>query len=497
MKFKNIQVPVLITTCVKGQTHNILIDKGLLEVNVDLALQKLWTEYFEYITGQDIKTVFVHNLGSFDGFFIYKGLIMYSKDCINNVKTIVDDQNEFISITYKGYKNTITWKDSYRIFPVSLNQLCKIFQCEGKLSKYDDSYNDLSLFHDYNKLHEFIKYGMQDAIALYNALLRAQDIYISNHNVDICSALSTSTLSLKIFRQHFLGPELPILKPVEDGFIRKAYFGGATDYYKAYAKDVYYYDVNSLYPHAMLNKMPNKISYFIKDMRDINLDDFFGFCLAKITTPDNILRPVLPYKLDNRTIFPVGTWTGTYFSEELKAVSKLGYKIELISGYAFTKEYIFNDYVKYFYELKKNSNGPERFIAKMHLNQLYGYFGRKLDLLETININKEDLPFYLMTRIVKGIIKITPDICAVLVKNNINTNTLAKLNLELSTEIKSLQYTVKSNVAIAAAVTAYARIHMIPFKLNPGVCYTDTDSIFTTNKLPESMLGQELGLMKD
>lgn len=38
---------------------------------------------------------------------------------------------------------------------------------------------------------------------------------------------------------------------------------------------------------------------------------------------------------------------------------------------------------------------------------------------------------------------------------------------------------------------------MIKFNLNSGVAYSDTDSIFTTDKLPESLLSKELGLMKD
>jgi DNA polymerase type B, organellar and viral len=56
---------------------------------------------------------------------------------------------------------------------------------------------------------------------------------------------------------------------------------------------------------------------------------------------------------------------------------------------------LFSDYVNNFYEQKKNSIGPKRFIAKMHLNQLYGIFGRRHDLLETINIYKEDLEIYI------------------------------------------------------------------------------------------------------
>jgi hypothetical protein len=59
--------------------------------------------------------------------------------------------------------------------------------------------------------------------------------------------------------------------------------------------------------------------------------------------------------------------------------------------------------------------------------------------------------------------------------------------------IKATNKIVMSNVAIAAAVTAYARIHMIYFKLLPGTVYTDTDSIFTTDELPDQLIGSDLG----
>ena len=56
---------------------------------------------------------------------------------------------------------------------------------------------------------------------------------------------------------------------------------------------------------------------------------------------------------------------------------------------------------------------------------------------------------------------------------------------------------VQSNVAIASAITSYARIHMIPFKIDPNTIYTDTDSIMTTKKLSEDMIGKGFGMMKD
>ena len=77
------------------------------------------------------------------------------------------------------------------------------------------------------------------------------------------------------------------------------------------------YDVNSLYPFVMLNDMPLNIDKKYSDMSNIKLEDFFGFCEAEITSPsaaDNIINPLLPYKHLGKTIFPFGSWKGTYCS---------------------------------------------------------------------------------------------------------------------------------------------------------------------------------------
>jgi hypothetical protein len=336
------------------------------------------------------------------------------------------------------------------------------------------------MFTDNNLLHQFKQYSLQDSITLFNALIEAQKIYINQYNIDITSVLSTSTLSLKIFRHKFLEVDIPILKGSEDQFIRNSYFGGATDYYKAYIQNAYYYDINSLYPFSMLNPMPYKIIKYYKDLHNIPLDNFFGFCLAEITTPTNILKPLLPYKYKGKTIFPTGSFIGVYFSEELKAVKSYGYQINLINGYEFSQITLFDKYVEHFYTKKKYAVGAERFIAKMHLNQLYGIFGRKKELIQTINIYKKDLPKYITTNIIKTIIDINEDIVTILIQNNINSDIINSLNILFDKQFVSNFTEVKNNVAIASAVTAYSRIHIILFKNNPAVAYSDTDSIFTT-----------------
>ena len=50
---------------------------------------------------------------------------------------------------------------------------------------------------------------------------------------------------------------------------------------------------------------------------------------------------------------------------------------------------------------------------------------------------------------------------------------------------------------VASAVTSYARLIMLPYKLDTNIAYTDTDSIITTQVLPNHLVGKELEQMKD
>lgn len=70
-----------------------------------------------------------------------------------------------------------------------------------------------------------------------------------------------------------------------------------------------------------------------------------------------------------------------------------------------------------------------------------------------------------------------------------------KKNLETSDKVQDVSITT------GAAVTAYARIHRNRIKLwrisNGGeLYYSDTDSIVTNRKLPDEMVGRDLGQLK-
>lgn len=310
IKHNGFQTPIAISSCGPTGSNLFLIDHKLFLINSDQAVNQLWSQYFNYLINEIIQlnldkvTIFAHNLGDFDGYFSYKGLLNnYNPE---NVTSIIDHGNSFISITLKD-KVILEFKDSLRIFPMSLDKLCELFVVTGKLIPYDIRFNDISLFNNHNLLILFKKYALQDAIALYESLKIAQSTYFDLFKIDIESVYSTATLALKIFRTKFLEDNIFILPQYMDTFIRQGYYGGGTDVYKAYGENIHYYDVNSLYPSAMLNPMPyNLVTPNLLDLTTRSLDTFFGFVKAEIYCPTDMLRPVLPYHSNGKTIYPTG-----------------------------------------------------------------------------------------------------------------------------------------------------------------------------------------------
>ena len=117
--------------------------------------------------------------------------------------------------------------------------------------------------------------------------------------------------------------------------------------------------------------------------------------------------------------------------------------------------------------------------------------------IKTITVDNSQIEGFLATHTIKNIIPIDENRTILLISDKVNNELLSDLNNELDVSDTKIKYPIKSNVAIAAAITAYARIKMIPYKLMPGTIYTDTDSIITTDILSDDCIGKDLGQMKD
>lgn len=518
MDFHGEQFPIAISLSYLGNNNDKVITKFFIinklklvdglpdKTDLIIEIDLMWNNFFNFIKDNNsdaLKTIFVHNLGGFDGVFIFKQLTKLQLPLPPTI--LMDDSNKYIRISMEFSKDLkVKWVDSYRIFPISLENLCETFGIKGKTQKYDIRFNSFELFNKPTLFKSFKYYAMQDSKCLINALVIAQIENYNKFKIDITSCLSASSLAMKIYRNMFQKIDIPILKKSEDRFIRDSYYGGATDVYKAVVNNLFYIDVNSLYPKAMLNYMPLVLLEVINNkltLSKLDLGNFFGFLKVEVYCPPSVKRPVLPVKFEGRTIFPTGTWIGTYFSEEIKAVLKLdlGYKIRIIEAHSYSKDYLFKEFVEYFFEIKRTSVGASKFLAKLCLNSLYGMFGRKQNLSELLIVNNDTLISLSVTKVINKLVTIIPDkLYLVGIEANINSNILNKLNSVLDTNITSPEIQVNSNVAIASAVTSYARIFMMQYKLLDCVAYTDTDSFFVTDLKPFlHLISDKLGEFKE
>nr|YP_010697788.1 hypothetical protein P1R16_mgp08 [Porodaedalea niemelaei]WCF76684.1 hypothetical protein [Porodaedalea niemelaei] len=228
-----------------------------------------------------------------------------------------------------------------------------------------------------------------------------------------------------------------------------------------------------------VNKYPiNLIGYFIGDILKMPqyksyIDMYLGVYKVKVTSPKDIKHPLLPYKINESTVYGTGTWEGRYYSEELKNAAKFGSQYEILAGYLFEGQDIFSNYVKTLSKMKEDSTKgtPMYLICKLLLNALYGRYGMDFENKSHQILDQKQL--------------------SELIDNVGEWNIDETIDIDDKTLVSTKEYkpykSPQVNMAIALAVTANARIYMSRVKNNPDIklFYTDTDSAFTGKPLPD------------
>ena len=252
-------------------------------------------------------------------------------------------------------------------------------------------------------------------------------------------------------------------------FVFKGYYGGRTEAYESgNYKNLYYYDINSLYPSVMKDfeyPLPNSVRkihspdpFFIKRLE--------GVSDVLVESP-SLNKPFLPVRVNKKLCFPVGEFRGVYNHCELRKALELGYVIKKVyKQYVYDKTFLpFSDFVDFFYNKRlayKKDGSPMQLPMKLILNTLYGKFGQRrvndstiLDLRLIDNL--KDLEKAMSFGDVKG--------------------DYVLINQERVFNGKNA-YPI-----IASYVTSYARIRMYDYIKDDSVIYTDTDSIITKKDL--------------
>jgi hypothetical protein len=454
--------------------------------------------------------VYIHNFSGFDAQFLFKHIINLQTQGFE--VTFLKRGDKFISVTLAKYEHkpyfnkegelksrkVATFKlviyDSYLILTSSLKTLARAFKVVAK-QDFDVTRNNIADLNDPAFRMELLEYNLHDCKVLYEVMLAFNQSFQELFKISIFTSPTLPSLAFKLYTEQFLKHKVEITWAEEYEDFKKAYIGGAVDVYKTYGKNLYYYDVNSLYPYVMKsNKYPiGDSSYFWGDIKQ--LKDIFGIVHCKVTAPNNLYTPILLTRRIGRTIAPLGSWEGWYCSEELKLAERYGYEIEVIEGHHWeSMEYIFSEYVDtlYNYRLSFDKTDPRNMICKLLLNSLYGKFGMSPTVMEYSVLSKELGEEFFDDD--DDDIQVIGDVLVKGVETTKNSLREYKYNEERRKHTNLLQISTPT----AIFTTAYARMHMARFKMEYGnhLYYSDTDSLVLDTPLPDSMVGDQLGQVK-
>lgn len=394
----------------------------------------------ESLENKDV--VYAHYGGRYDFLFIFDYINSNSSCKLTFIK-LIHSSIACFRIRYKG--KLIEFRDSFNILPDKLERLTNDFNVVHKKLTLD---YELGMDDD-----RFKEYFNNDLIGLYEVLIEANEL---------TAHLTIASNAIHKYISDFYSKitSIPISRNNNniDMMFRSAYSGGRVEIFKMVGENLNYYDVNSLYPYVMRhNKYPllHENNYESVDYFDANS---IGIYNVMLRSPDSLSIPLLSYKHEGKLLFPLGSWNGYYTSSELKKASSLGYEYDVINGWIFNEcDYIFNDYIDYYYDIKRHSIGSKKAIAKLMLNSLYGKFGQRRDFID-YKISKEE-------------------------------NGLRLMNMAFLPINKKDTFSKYLHSEVAAMITANARLALYELFERAGfdnVYYCDTDSIITSTLLNTS-----------
>nr|AGA14231.1 truncated DNA polymerase [Rhizophagus irregularis] len=507
-------------------------------------LSYFWEDLIKYNRG---RICYFHNWGGYDSILSLSSLLNLPKNL--DFDPIMKDGEMMALSIRQGTSTVLTIKDSIRILPGALGKLAKDWKVETQKDhfphyfflediqttlKYIGPFPEYRYFEpkrtslkDYNEMAEVFKtklwsfldvsriYILGDVKALYQILLAFFETLIAKFPIDPLTVLSAPSTAFKIWRTVQLprlnqeGLKVYDLSKSLDSRLRNAYCGGIVDVYRPHLKGLgYYYDVNSLYPTAMCKPMPVGLPKLVKITVSEFLADlaFFGFLEVTVRAPAEEYVGLLPIKWQGKLICPGGTFSGFFFSEELRFALKNGYTLlEIKLAYSFQRGVnTFLELIEQLNEMKisaqKEGLPTIRNIAKLLMNSMYGRFGMHTGLVHQKFMEPRQLDyitehFEILSEIPFGEL--------LLVSYTLKDPTVIgtkRLASTLKRFVDSLPG--NTNVAIAAAVTAYSRIIINTYKLKAlelglEIYYSDTDSLVVNGTLPENMIDSAtLGKLK-
>lgn len=357
-------------------------ENAYLDTSIDAFFKRLTKESSE---------VYFHNL-KFDGEFIISyllssGFIYSDKPIEKSFSTLISDNGAFYQIEVihrvftKRYVKTI-FLDSYKKLPMSVSDIAKSFKLPIKKLEID------YLKHrEENGLltQEEIDYIINDVLIVAMALKVQFNTGLDRMTIGADALHYYKKLLGDKKRYNYL---FPILDIEVDNDIRKAFKGGFTylnPRYRGIDLHGISYDVNSLYPYVMRSKLlPYGKPQIFKG--DYVYNEVYPIYIIKISCYFKVKKGFIPtIQIKNSRFF-----METEYIKDSKVITDLTLtnvdwelmkehydisNLEIYGGYQFrASRILFDEYIDYWAEVKANSEGGQRTLAKLQLNNLYGKF---------------------------------------------------------------------------------------------------------------------------
>lgn len=254
--------------------------------------------------------------------------------------------------------------------------------------------------------------------------------------------------------------------------MESAYFGGRVEVFERgeISRDMYWYDINSSYPHAMRSPLPGK---FLRTQRSIPREtDMPWVAEVTVDVPSHVERPPLPVRLgeQRRLYFPSGTFRGLWCAPELEYAESIGCKIlDVHQVYAFAPCTFLREFAEEIYALRCTfpKDSAEYQTYKYLLASCYGKYGQREETRNLL-INP----------------RVEPDEPGSYVSPNVYM-------------VESLAPVPYRHLPLTSYITAIARSN-IGRHMDRGrrVVYVDTDGFLCSSSPREMGIGESLGDLK-
>ena len=338
-----------------------------------------------------------------------------------------------------------------------------------------------------------VLYNRMDVQIIKTAMLEWFKFCIENDLGNF--GITPAKQSLNAYKHRFGGDRI-VLHGHEDAtkLERESYYGGRTEAHfigKVPCKRVITLDINSMYPFVM--KTYQYPVRFVGYEENISLKRLFKhmrdyLVIAKVRV--KVDKSCVPCRINKRIYFPVGEFDTALCQPELCLVMKYGKILKVYSVAVYEKDYIFKDFVDFFYgkrlEAKEKGDKIRDKQFKIILNSLYGKFAQKSPHWEIVGeCNIDEVGYE------EGIDYETG-------KPFRRKRFLGKI-WESVEEGESFE----SFPAISSFVTSYARVTLFNYINKAGEghnFYNDTDSLFVDeegfNRLIDCVDNFKLGYLK-